>query len=262
MTLAISDLDNVWQPHAVEYLRRAPYRNAIPLANVTQLRANCVVVVAHSRGLIQGVVSHYRELPFLAVTFVAELGDPLPTLLAALAERIPTLRTDTISTVVPEHRARQLSQYGKVESLELEWQMVVEPETLKPYDLPAVRRLQEADLPAMQALAQQVGIVTWRPATLANGPAIGAFADDQLVAMAATHFATTDVIEIGNVVTHPAYRRQGFARACVSTLARACFTLAPRVYLLVMDDNDNAFAAYRQLGFWPAERFAFVRFRL
>ncbi len=262
MTLEISDLDNVWQPHALEYLRRAPYRNAIPLSNLTQLRANCAVVVAHSRGLIQGVASHYRDLPFPAVTFVAELGDPLPTLLAALAERVPTLRSDTISTVVPEHRARQLSQYVRVESLELEWQMVVEPETLKPHELPDIRRLQEADLLAMQMLAEQGGMVAWRPGVLANGPAFGAFVDEQLVAMAATHFATTDVIEIGNIVTHPAHRRQGFSRACVSTLARTGFTLAPRVYLLVMTDNDSAYAAYRRLGFWPAERFAFVRFRL
>ena len=47
-----------------------------------------------------------------------------------------------------------------------------------------------------------------------------------------------------------------------SALAEACFGLAPRVYLMVMAENAGAFEAYRGLGFWPAERFVFARFRL
>lgn len=262
MPLQVTDLDDDWLPQAVAYLRRAPYRNAIPLANLTQLRQRCSIVVAHSRGVIQGVASHYRDLSFLAVSFVAEPGQPLPALLAALAERVPALRSASICTVVPEQRARQLGQYVRVESMAAEWQMVVEPETLKPRELAHVRRLQEDDLPAMADLARLGGLVAWRPAILTHGPAFGAFVDGQLAAMAATHFATTDVIEIGNVVTHPHYRRRGLSSACVSLLARTGFSLAPRVYLLVMADNTSAYAAYRRLGFWPAERFTFVQFRL
>lgn len=262
MTLRISDLDASWHAEAVAYLRRAPYRNAIPLANVTQLRQSCDVVVAHSRGMIQGVASHYRDLPFLGVTFVAERGEILPKLLSALAECVPAMHKTVISTVLPEHRAHQLAGCARIRSMEYEWQMVVEPETLKPRDLPDVRRLHAGDLAAMQDLAHVCGLVAWRPEVLANGPAFGAFAGTRLVAMAATHFATTDVIEIGNVATHPHYRRQGFSSACISALARSCFGLAPRVYLLVLTNHVVAYDAYRRLGFWPAERFAFVQFSL
>jgi predicted GNAT family acetyltransferase len=97
---------------------------------------------------------------------------------------------------------------------------------------------------------------------LAHGPAFGAFVADQLVAMASTRFATPDVIEIGNIVTHPDYRRRGLASGCTSALVAACFSLASRVYLMVMVNNGPAFESYRALGFWPAERFGFVRFRL
>ncbi len=262
MTLQVSELDDNWQAYAVAYLRRMPYRNAIPLAHITQLRQSCDVVVAHSRGLIQGIASHYRNLPFLGITFVAEQGSPLPALLTALAERVPAMQTDTISTVVPEHRVQQLQAHAHLDSVTIEWQMVVEPETLKPIERPEVRRLHEADLPAMGILARACGMVTWRPGVLANGPAFGAFVDEHLVAMAATHFATVDVIEIGNVATHPRYRQQGFSGACISALARAGFSLAPRIYLLVVIDHIHAIETYRRLGFWPSERFAFVRFRL
>ncbi len=140
--------------------------------------------------------------------------------------------------------------------------MVVEPETLRPREAGDVRRLRAEDLPAMGELAAMGGLMAWGPEALGNGPAFGAFVDDRLAAMAVTRFATPDVIEIGNIVTHPEFRRRGLAAACTSALALACFSLAPRVYLMVMADNQPAFDAYRTLGFWPAERFGFVQFRL
>lgn len=262
MELAVSDLDETWQAALVVYLRRWPYRNAIPLSNVTQLRQRCDVVVAHSRGAVVGMASHYRDLPFPGLVFVADLDMALPPLLGALAERVPALRGAALGTVIPEQRVRQLAGATLVESLATEYQMVVEPETLRRYPSPAVRRLGADDLPAMGALAAAGELMAWRPEVLEHGPAFGAFVDDELAAMATTHFATHDVVEIGNIVTHPAYRRRGLARACTSALAEACFRLAPRVYLMVMAENSAAFEAYRGLGFWPSERFAFATFRL
>jgi ribosomal protein S18 acetylase RimI-like enzyme len=262
MGLTTVQLDDVWQPAAVAYLRRSPYRNAIPLSNVTQLRPRCEVVVAHNGAAVLGVASHYRDLPFPGLAFAAELDEALPPLLAALAERVPALRAATLGTVLPEVRLRQLAACAAVEAVEPELQLVVEPETLRAVDSPLVRRLQPADLPAMSALATVGGLMAWRSEVLGHGPAFGAFDGGRLVAMAATHFATPDVIEIGNIVTDPAYRRRGLASACTSALAAACFGLAPRVYLMVMAENAGALEAYRALGFWPAERFAFVRFRL
>jgi ribosomal protein S18 acetylase RimI-like enzyme len=262
MNLEIVDLSEEWQQAAVAYLRRSPYRNAIPLSNVTQLRNRCVVVIAHREGQIQGIATHYRDLPFLGMSFVAELGAPLPALLEALADRVPTLRENELVTVVPEQRAVQLARYADLIDAETEMQMVVEPETLRPRELPEVRRLRADELPLMAELAAQSELGAFAPETLDNGPAFGVIVNDQLAAMATTRFATTDVIEIGNIATHPDHRRKGYAAACTSALARACFTLAPRVYLMVMNHNETAYQLYRNLGFWPSERFAFVRFRL
>lgn len=255
-------MDERWQPEALAYLRRSPYRNALPLSNVTQLRQHCDVVLVHSRGSVQGLASHYRALPFLGLTFVAEFDEAMPLLIDALAERVPALRGASLTTVIPEQRVRQLATCAMFETVEAEYQMVVEPETLRPVISPLVRRLRPHDLPAMSALAALGALVAWRPEVITHGPAFGVFDGEQLVAMAATHFATPDVVEIGNIVTHPAYRRRGLASACTSALAQACFSLASRVFLMVMAENSAAFATYRALGFWPAERYAFARFRL
>jgi ribosomal protein S18 acetylase RimI-like enzyme len=262
MAIEIVDLDEHWQSAAVSYLRRSPYRNAIPLSNLTQLRHRCDVVIAHSGGIVQGVVSHYRDLPMLGLVFVVEPGGVLPALLPALADRVPALYGASLTTVIPEQRVLQLASCAVIESVNLEMQMVVEPETLRPRAAGEIRRLRPSDLPAMGELAVLGGLMAWGPEALENGPAFGAFIDGDLAAMAATRFATPDVIEIGNIVTHPSYRRRGLASACTSALAQACFGLAPRVYLMVMIENQPALDSYRALGFWPAERFGFVKFRL
>ncbi len=262
MSIEIVDLNEEWQSSALAYLRRYPYRNAIPLSNVTQLRTRSTVVVAHSNGFVLGVASHYHDLPLLSLTFVAERGEALPTLLRGLHARVPALGSEAIIAVLPEQRMLQLAKWVTVENVEAELQMVVEPETLRPREHPNVRRLRPDDLPEMAELATLGGLVAWSPEAISHGPAFGAFVDDRLVAMAATRFATPDVVEIGNIVTHPAYRRRGFASGCTSALSQACFRLASRVYLMVMANNQIAFDSYRALGFWPAERFGFVQFRL
>ncbi|NJN18782.1 MAG: GNAT family N-acetyltransferase [Oscillochloris sp.] len=262
MSIEVVDLDEYWQAPAVSYLRRSPYRNAIPLSNLTQLRAYCTVVVAHSEGMVQGVASYYRDLPFPALAFAAEPGPALPQLLTMLADRAPELREAALGTVIPQQRLPGLAACAVIETAEPETQMVAEPETLRRRDDPQVRRLRGDDLPAMAALAKIGGLVAWRDAVLTHGPAFGAFIDTQLAAMATTHFATPDVVEIGNIVTHPTFRRRGLASACTSALTDACFRLAPRVYLMVMENNSGAYEVYRGLGFWPAERFVFTSFRL
>lgn len=260
--MRIEPLDDTNQPAALAYLRRLPYRNAMLLSNVTQLRRQCNVVVAHGSDDVVGVATHYRPLPFLNLLFAVEYAELLPALFAAMGQAVPALRERTVTGVMPAQRAAQLAPYARIESLATELQMVAEPETLRDRAAEGVRRLRADDLPAMAELARLGQLMAYTDDLLDYGPAFGAFADGRLVAMAGTHFATPDVIEIGHVVTHPDYRRRGFAAQVTSAVTRACFALAPRVYLMVVADNAPAVAAYRALGFQPIERFAIVEFRL
>src|SRR5262249_1261226 len=59
------------QPAVLAYLRAAPYRNALPLSNATQLRARCDVLVAEQGGAILGAASTYHDLPWPNLTFAA-----------------------------------------------------------------------------------------------------------------------------------------------------------------------------------------------
>jgi len=258
----ISPLNAVSQAAAIDYLRAAPYRNALPLSNITQLRGRCDVVVAEQNGQVAGIASTYHDLPIPNVTFAARHTDIVGALLHELADHNPRLWTEHTYALLPLDRRDQLARFAHIFEAPVEYQMAIEPETLGAGERWPARRLGDADLAAMDELAHAAGLSVWHGSALTLGPAFGCFADGRLVAMAATHFATTDVIEIGHIATHPDYRRRGYASACTAALARAARGLAPRVFLMVMADNAPALATYTRLGFRAIERFYLTRFLL
>lgn len=260
--MQVSPLTTHTQPAALAYLRAAPYRNALPLANISQLRGRCDVVVAEQQGRVAGVASTYRDLPLPNVTFAARSAAAVGALLHALAERNPHLWEQPAYALLPQERRDQLARFAEILEAPVEYQMAIEPETLAASGRWPVRRLGAADLDQMNELARVASLKVWHERALALGPAFGCFAGERLVAMAATHFATPEVVEIGHIATHPDYRRRGYATACTAALTRAAFGLTSRVYLMVMADNLPALAAYRQLGFRAVEPFHLTRFRL
>ncbi len=260
--MRISPLTSESQPTVLAYLRALPYRNALALSNVSQLHARCEVLVAEEHGQVLGVASTYHDLPLPNMTFAADHADVAGELLQALVEQVARLRATPIMTLLPAERRYQLARYARILEVEIEYQMVVEPEALRLVEGPPAQRLTAADAEDMDALAHAAGLSVWHRSALALGPAFGCFADGVLVAMAATHFATPDVVEIGHVATHPDHRRRGYASACTAALAQAAFKLSPRVFLMVLEHNQPALATYKRLGFRSIERFYLMRFQL
>ena len=247
-------------PRALGYLRRAPYRNALLLSNLSQLRDRCDVLLAERGKQLICLASTYHDLPVPNLIFAADSHAAAATLVEALVERNPALGGAPVMALLPEDRFRQMCRFATLVAHNIEYQMVVEPETLRIPAHPQAQRLTADDLPALNQLASEAGLEVWHAGALALGPAFGCFAEGQLVAMAATHFATPDVIEIGHVATHPAFRRRGYAQACTAALAQAALALAPRIFLMVLDDNAPALAAYRAIGFTTNERFYLAQF--
>jgi ribosomal protein S18 acetylase RimI-like enzyme len=260
--MRITPLNRENQSDAIAYLRAAPYRNALPLSNITQLRVHCDAVVAEQCSMVVGVASTYHDLPIPNLTFAAASGDIAGALLHELADRNPRLWEEETYALLPLDRRDQLARFAHILEAPVEYQMAIEPENLDAAERWPTRRLTHADVAEMDELARAAGLSVWHSSALALGPAFGCFADGRLVAMAATHFATADVVELGHIATYPEHRRRGYASACAAALARAAFALAPRVFLMVMADNAPALAAYKRLGFRTIEQFYLTRFLL
>jgi len=91
------------------------------------------------------------------------------------------------------------------------------------------------------------------PSLLDTGHYGGIRVDGDLAAVAGVHVLSEryGVAAVGNVLTHPAHRRRGLARALMATLARRLLGTVPVVGLNVGTANAAARALYTDLGFVP-----------
>jgi ribosomal protein S18 acetylase RimI-like enzyme len=129
-----------------------------------------------------------------------------------------------------------------------------------PPDDPRVRWLDRTATDAIVALRETGGDASafFVPDLLDTGLYGGIQGDDRvLAAVAGVHVLSEahGVAAIGNVLTHPAHRRQGLARALMATLARRLLATVPVVGLNVGTANAGALALYESLGFVPVIRY-------
>ena len=75
------------QPAVLDYLRGAVYRNALLIANASQVRSRCDVIAALDGPAVVGVASTYSDLPLTNLTFAADSEDIASRLLETLVER-------------------------------------------------------------------------------------------------------------------------------------------------------------------------------
>jgi ribosomal protein S18 acetylase RimI-like enzyme len=138
------------------------------------------------------------------------------------------------------------------------WRMAVRASTFKPSPSDRVRRLYPGDTRQLEALYDKAKtqpgeeIVAFTPSQVAQGVFFGVRASAVLVAAAGTHLVSRarKIAVVGNVFTHPAHRRHGYATACTAAVTAAL--LAEEmvdVVLNVAQDNATALGIYERLGY-------------
>jgi GNAT superfamily N-acetyltransferase len=121
-----------------------------------------------------------------------------------------------------------------------------------------VRRLVDADLPALGALYAIWPDSVFNRSMFVSGVYYGAFRGGDLVAAAGTHTISIrhGIAVIGNVYTHPAHRGAGLGMAVTGSVAQALGAQGARdVVLNVREDNGAAISTYERLGFVLHEPF-------
>jgi RimJ/RimL family protein N-acetyltransferase len=118
-----------------------------------------------------------------------------------------------------------------------------------------IRQLDMADLPALKDFyAQHVGS-HFSADLFAPFPQclyFGAYKGAQLIAVGGTHAVVPayQFAVLGNILTAPEVRRQGYATAITSALVATLFEQRfSTVVLNVLVDNENAIRVYQRLGF-------------
>jgi ribosomal protein S18 acetylase RimI-like enzyme len=90
------------------------------------------------------------------------------------------------------------------------------------------------------------------PYQVAQGVFYGVTHKDRLVATAGTHVVSESygVAAVGNVFTHPAYRRRGLGTRCTGAVVQELLERGIQTVVLnVQQDNETAYRIYRRMGF-------------
>jgi len=174
------------------------------------------------------------------------LGDPQA--LDALFRLHPGPRL-TFATFQPDHLAVAqrhfvLSRPGP--SL----RMSVSAASFQPAAGPA-QHLHRADIGAVNALQRSEGFGFYPAAVLDNGVYYGVYADQRLVAMAGTHVMSSSqgLALVGNIMTHPRYRGQGYGSVATSAVTAELLKTCADVLLTVDARNKTAIRLYERLGY-------------
>jgi ribosomal protein S18 acetylase RimI-like enzyme len=235
---------------------------ASALANYTWIN-NVTVGVPYCAFSFEGekhCLAHYRALPFPAISIeghdpaiVARLADELIS-----ASHLPP--DQPFYSLVPERIASILTEVTDVLSVRPEWQMIhnSDPSHLKSG---TTRILNPTDLPAMTALANAADAMVFSAETFARGEFFGIDCDSELVAMGGVQTKLPGFTEIGSIVTHPDYRRQGYASEVVAALVDHLRTQDQRVFLVLFQTNHPARALYEKLGFRIMNELKLIRWR-
>jgi predicted GNAT family acetyltransferase len=109
--------------------------------------------------------------------------------------------------------------------------------------------LDEADAPAMLALATLTEPGPFFGRTHQLGRFVGVKQDGRLVAMAGERMKPAGFTEVSGVCTHPAYRGRGYAGALMRDVAGRILARGETPILHVYASNTPAIALYEMLGF-------------
>jgi ribosomal protein S18 acetylase RimI-like enzyme len=157
----------------------------------------------------------------------------------------------------PEHLTALEAHYdlGEVQRM---LRMAIAPADFRPLPGPTVK-LDLSHLDALRQLYRLGGGEAFAPYQLRDGVYYGIEADGRLVSAAGTHLVSPSygVAAVGNVFTHPDYRRQGYATACTSRVVEELLALRQAqdraqgldVVLNVNQKNLAAIGVYERLGF-------------
>ncbi|MFN3485748.1 MAG: GNAT family N-acetyltransferase [Planctomycetota bacterium] len=117
------------------------------------------------------------------------------------------------------------------------------------------RLLGDADEPAIERLAEGCGELAWKQSKLLQirKPLFGLFREGDLVAVSG-YVVMGNVLAYIGVITHPAHRGKGYAKAVVSAAAEDALNRGFVAQWRTPEANEAAVALARSMGFQPYAR--------
>ncbi len=161
------------------------------------------------------------------------------------------VREEVIGLSVREEHIDLVGKYYRTDGRIPMWKMGLDARDFAPLDGEAMR-LTPADVPALQAFYQFGGGDAFSPREVETGVFYGITVGHRLLAVAGTHAVSFGgrIAALGNVMTHPDYRGQGYATMATSAVCRELIDRGvSTIGLSVGRENAAAIRVYEKLEF-------------
>ncbi|MBN2181839.1 MAG: GNAT family N-acetyltransferase [Sedimentisphaerales bacterium] len=187
-----------------------------------------------------------RKLPtLLALSEESKTKQLLHDLVQLLPQKFHAhLRSGVNDVLKKKYDIKSHGQYGKM--------ALKNKSSLLRVDCSEAFRLKNEDLDEILEFYEQVYPGNWFDSEmLRTKQYFGIRKENKLVSVAGIHVYSEQykVAALGNIVTHPDYRGNGFGKAVTAKLCRELSKKVDHIGLNVKSDNDIAISMYEDLGF-------------
>lgn len=202
------------------------------------------------QGELLGVLAFLRGLPFYAFSvFPVQKSFCLRSMLSFMKEQLH-LPNDAIGNFIinEEEMAVLASQLEFLKSpKKLLLMKHIHEEALPPVDK-CVLHLGPPYFDLIESKMAELHTMAFTREELRH-PFYGVMEQRELVAVGGYHVYSEDYVELGNIGTGVAWRRQGYGKKVCAELTRTGRLVTPNVYLNVLEENVGAIRLYQSIGY-------------
>lgn len=238
---------------ALQLALENPLDNAPVIAQLTQLKQDCSIVVKLKDDTVTAIAGLYMDLPHNNIDFLANSVEDVRQLIDELVVKHPQLSHQPIFGLYSQKTVQLIENCYEVTQKTPEIKMVLDTNKIPevPIETSKYRivKLTTHDREQISHLYSLIPSMTWTPLLLTFGPYYGAYYNDDLVSIAGVQYATKWAAEIGNIVTHFKHRHRNLAYCCTKLAAEELKQSCENIFLCVFADNIPAIWLYEKMGF-------------
>lgn len=237
------------------FLAQDPVVNILPLGDLYMplLRVSDIYC-ANERGKVLGVCSVYHA--FSLPSIVCEAFTPEAKRIL-IREAMSQILGKFLSVCSPSDIAL-FSEYSAVLRIHHEQQMITDSPKHFEFGNMNAEKVKKSEMELLNKFYVEHHSEAWTPIQFKTGPYYCVKQEGKIVSAAGVHIVTTQIAQLGNIITDEAYRNQGFATRCTYSLTADLASKGRIISLFVRTDNVAAIHMYEKLGFSKKRDISFL----